>query len=119
MATVLTTCRDCGDVKLSPRDVIVLADLSDQQANFYRFICPIDRHILVKEAEPRIIDLLLAFGCELTVFESEVNRDELDSRYRISERLGAITLDEQINFGLVNPTELATFIQEELIDDAA
>lgn len=61
MATIRATCHSCGDVELSTSDVHVRVNAVDHQGT-YSFTCPRCDTLVVKPAEPRTIDLLLASG---------------------------------------------------------
>jgi hypothetical protein len=80
MATIRATCHTCGDVELSTADVSVCVNAVDHRGT-YSFVCPSCASVVVKPAEPRTIDLLLASGVayELTAPPLEVGErpDEL------------------------------------------
>jgi hypothetical protein len=61
MATIRATCNDCGDVELTTADVHVRVNAVDHQGT-YAFTCPRCATLVVKPAESRTIDLLLASG---------------------------------------------------------
>lgn len=61
MATIRATCHDCGDVELTVADVHVRVNAGDHQGT-YAFTCPHCATLIVKPAESRTIDLLLASG---------------------------------------------------------
>ncbi len=67
MPTIRATCSDCGDVELTTADVRVRVCLDDS-AGSYLFRCPTCRMAVVKPAEPRIVDLLVASGVELSTW---------------------------------------------------
>jgi len=65
MPTVRATCADCGDVELRVQDLLVVQ--SDELiSSRYRFNCPQCSSLVVKECEPRIVDLLVSSGVSLT-----------------------------------------------------
>ncbi len=64
MATIRASCGDCGDVELTTRDVEVRV-CSDDNRGTYSFRCPVCRMAVVKSAEPRIVELLVASGVRL------------------------------------------------------
>ncbi len=70
MATIRATCPTCGDVELTTTDVSVWVNAMDHRGT-YSFNCPACVDLVVKPAEPRTIDLLLASGVayELSVPE--------------------------------------------------
>jgi hypothetical protein len=67
MPTIRATCTDCGDVELTTSDVRVRVCIEDNQGS-YHFRCPTCQMSVVKAAEPRIVDLLVASGVELSTW---------------------------------------------------
>ncbi len=66
MATrIRASCSDCGDVELRVGDVQVRV-CRDDDAGSYVFRCPHCTMAVVKEAEPRVVDLLIASGVDVT-----------------------------------------------------
>ena len=65
--TIRATCGDCGDVELTTADVRVRVCIEDNQGS-YLFRCPTCQMAVVKSAEPRIVDLLVASGVELSTW---------------------------------------------------
>jgi hypothetical protein len=61
MATIRASCGDCGDVELTTADVRVRV-CTDTNEGEYLFRCPVCAMAVVKAAEPRTIDLLVASG---------------------------------------------------------
>lgn len=61
MATIRASCAACGDVQLTTADVTVRVCVSNEQGE-YRFRCPSCDELVVRSAEQRTIDLLLAAG---------------------------------------------------------
>lgn len=61
MATIRASCSECGDVELTTLDVKVRVCRADNQGS-YRFRCPVCSMMVVKDAESRTIDLLIASG---------------------------------------------------------
>ncbi len=64
MATIRATCPTCGDVELTTNDVRVRVCLDDDRGE-YSFRCPICVMTVVKPAEARTVDLLVASGVHL------------------------------------------------------
>jgi hypothetical protein len=64
MATIRASCQTCGDVEFTSRDVTVRV-CRDDNSGTYAFSCPICYTTVTKDAEPRIIDLLVSSGVEL------------------------------------------------------
>lgn len=108
MATIRASCPDCGDVELTTEDVVVRVCLDDDRGE-YRFTCPVCSMVVVKPAEHRTIDLLVASGVQMDtwtlpaeLFESRTGRridhDDildfhklLDDEDAVAEALDAIT----------------------------
>lgn len=66
MATrIRASCAECGDVELRVDDVQVRV-CADDNAGTYVFRCPSCTMAVVKDAEPRVVDLLVASGVEVT-----------------------------------------------------
>jgi hypothetical protein len=61
MATIRASCSECGDVELTTADVHVRVCAADNQGS-YLFRCPLCAMTVVKPAEARTIDLLVASG---------------------------------------------------------
>ena len=87
MATIRATCGECGDVELTTADVRVRVCIEDNSGT-YNFRCPRCTMTVVKPAEPRIVDLLVASGVELATwklpaelyeprFGDRINHDDL------------------------------------------
>ena len=68
MPTIRATCTDCGDVELTTSDVRVRVCIEDNSGS-YLFRCPTCNMAVVKPAEPRIVDLLVASGVELSTWQ--------------------------------------------------
>ncbi len=64
MATIRATCPSCGDVELTTADVKVRVCLDDDRGE-YSFRCPVCSMTVVKAAEHRTIDLLVASGVHM------------------------------------------------------
>ncbi len=67
MITIRASCERCGDVELTTADVRVRVWVSDDDRGEYSYRCPVCEMMVVKEAEPRIIDLLIASGVEMDI----------------------------------------------------
>ncbi len=67
MATIRASCTDCGDVELTTADVQVRI-CDDTNAGTYSFRCPHCRMTVVKSAETRTIDLLVASGVSFSTW---------------------------------------------------
>jgi hypothetical protein len=79
MATIRATCTVCGDVELGTADVRVRVDPTSHQGT-YSFVCPRCDTLVVKPAQPRTVDLLLASGVEydMAVVPSVEGGDDQD-----------------------------------------
>ncbi|HEX7095518.1 MAG TPA: hypothetical protein VF183_06530 [Acidimicrobiales bacterium] len=90
MATIRASCPTCGDVELTTADVRVRVCINDDRGE-YSFRCPICRMTVVKGAEQRTIDLLVASGVALDTWSLPA---ELNERHE-----GApITHDDLLDF---------------------
>lgn len=67
MATIRASCSDCGDVELTTADVHVRI-CDDNNQGTYSFRCPHCHMTIVKPAESRTIDLLVASGVAFTTW---------------------------------------------------
>jgi hypothetical protein len=68
MATrIRASCEECGDVELRVDDVTVRVCIDDD-AGSYVFRCPSCEMAVVKDAEPRVVELLVASGVEVTAW---------------------------------------------------
>jgi hypothetical protein len=67
LATIRASCPTCGDVELTSRDVVVRVCAADN-AGAYAFRCPSCRMAVSKQAEPKIVDLLVSSGVRLSVW---------------------------------------------------
>ena len=76
MATIRASCPDCGDVEFTSEDVQVRVS-GDDGSGTYAFHCPGCRVTVVKAAEARTIDLLVASGV-MTVTEADL--PEIEAR---------------------------------------
>jgi hypothetical protein len=66
MATrIRASCEECGDVELRVGDVHVRVRIEDESGT-YVFRCPRCDMAVVKDAEARVVELLVASGVELT-----------------------------------------------------
>lgn len=82
MATIRASCPDCGDVELTTKDVIVRVCLDDDRGE-YRFNCPVCAMVVVKPAEHRTIDLLVASGVRMDTWTLPAELFEARSGSRI------------------------------------
>jgi hypothetical protein len=64
MATIRASCETCGDVEVTSDDVTVRV-CRDDSAGTYSFTCPTCHDLVVKGAEPHIVELLVTSGVRL------------------------------------------------------
>ena len=67
MATIRASCPTCGDVELTSRDVVVRVCSLDNSGS-YAFRCPACRMAVSKQADHKIVDLLVSSGVRLSVW---------------------------------------------------
>jgi len=75
MATIRASCPDCGDVEFTTGDVQVRVSAPDGSGT-YAFSCPGCAVTVVKAAETRTIDLLLASGVVMAAGGAPAEIDE-------------------------------------------
>lgn len=75
MATIRASCTDCGDVELTTADVHVRVCTADNQGS-YTFRCPLCHMAVVKNAEPRTVDLLVASGVSYSTWSPPLELTE-------------------------------------------
>ena len=75
MATIRASCFDCGDVELTTADVHVRVCTLDNQGT-YSFRCPMCTMTVVKPAEPRTVDLLVASGVAYSTWSPPLELSE-------------------------------------------
>lgn len=75
MATIRASCPSCGDVELTTKDVSVQVCSATNQGS-YSFLCPVCRLAVSKQAEARIVDLLVSSGVRLSVWHLPAELDE-------------------------------------------
>jgi predicted RNA-binding Zn-ribbon protein involved in translation (DUF1610 family) len=67
MATIRASCPTCGDVELTTKDVSVQV-CADTNQGAYSFLCPLCGYAVSKQAEQRIIDLLVSSGVRMSLW---------------------------------------------------
>ena len=67
MATIRASCPTCADVELTTPDLSVQV-CSDTNQGSYSFRCPTCLMAVSKQAEPRIIDLLVSSGVRMRLW---------------------------------------------------
>jgi hypothetical protein len=67
VATIRASCPTCGDVELTSGDLTVRVCAADNQGA-YVFRCPDCRLAVAKQADTKIVDLLVSSGVDLVVW---------------------------------------------------
>ncbi len=83
VATIKASCPTCGDVELTTRDVQVLVCATNNEGS-YAFRCPDCRVAVSKPAEARVVDVLVASGVRLSVWQLPAELDEVHTGEPIS-----------------------------------
>jgi predicted RNA-binding Zn-ribbon protein involved in translation (DUF1610 family) len=78
MATIRASCPDCGDVELTTDEMTVRVCLDDQRGA-YAFRCPTCTMTVHKDAEPRIVDLLVSSGVRRVTWRLPLEMSERPS----------------------------------------
>jgi uncharacterized protein YlaI len=68
LTTIRASCPTCGDVELTIPDVTVRVCAADNRGS-YTFRCPDCSGAVAKDAEARIVDLLVSSGVRLEVWQ--------------------------------------------------
>ena len=83
MATIRASCEHCGDVELTTADVRVRVCVDDNRGE-YSFKCPNCGMTVVRGAEPRTIDLLVASGVQMDTWSLPAELAEIKNGRPIS-----------------------------------
>lgn len=75
VATIRASCPNCGDVELTSAEVKALVCSTTNESS-YTFRCPECEGAVVKPADGRIIDLLVASGVTLHMWNLPAELDE-------------------------------------------
>lgn len=87
---IRATCPNCGDVVL-PREAMQVRICAEDRSGAYNFVCPQCRMAVSKNAEDRIVQLLVAGGVKLDIWHLPAEIFE--------ERMGPpITHDDLLDF---------------------
>jgi hypothetical protein len=101
MTIIRTTCPRCGQVDVSPKDILLHALQGDRDGG-YSFICPACRDDVEKRADSKIIGLLVSAGVDVedrSRHPSNGRLDETEPDPRGPLPAGsAFTLDDLIDF---------------------
>jgi hypothetical protein len=68
VTTIRASCPSCGDVDLTVNDVSVRVCSNDHRGS-YAFRCPECELAVAKPAEPNVVELLVASGVQMSVWE--------------------------------------------------
>jgi hypothetical protein len=79
MGTIRASCSDCGDVELTAGDVTVQV-CSANSAGSYSFTCPTCVRVVVKSAEPRVVELLVTSGVRLVTWHLPEELTEITAK---------------------------------------
>jgi hypothetical protein len=78
MTTIKTTCSQCGDVELTPDDLALELEPSEE-TGVYRFTCPTCSQIERRPANARVVSVLLATGVAYEVVRPDpITEGEID-----------------------------------------
>lgn len=78
MTTIKTTCRECGDIELRPKDLSLELDPSEDTGS-YVFSCPTCGEQQRRAANPRVVSVLLATGVSYQVVRVDpITESEID-----------------------------------------
>lgn len=83
VTTIRANCPSCGDVQLTPRDLTVRVCADDEHGS-YVFHCPVCELAVAKDANQRIVDLLISSGVRLEVWRRPAELSELHAGPPIS-----------------------------------
>lgn len=79
MTTIKTTCSRCGDVELTPMDLALELDATEETGS-YRFKCPDCGETERRTANARVVSVLLATGVAYEVVRAEpITESEIDA----------------------------------------
>lgn len=100
---IKVACYACGEVRISPRDVMLLVSDEQPEWSSYGFTCPRCRARVVVAATARVISLLLSADVRATVWNPPAEAFELHDGPPLTD-------DDLIDFGLAltrcDPSEL-------------
>lgn len=85
MTTIKTNCPACGEVDLTPADVELHADADAGPGSFYAFGCPECLMVVRKQADERVVRLLMSAG--VTCIPLQVNRRPQDPAFTYDDLL--------------------------------
>ena len=78
MTSIKTTCHICGDVELTPENLMLELDPSEDSGQ-YRFLCPTCDTVQRRPANARVVSVLLSTGVEyMIVNNSPISEAEIE-----------------------------------------
>lgn len=83
MATIRASCDRCGDIEMTSRDLTVRVCRNDGSGT-YCFVCPRCQGRGVRDAESRVIELLVSSGVRLVTWSLPAELQEVHSGAPIS-----------------------------------
>ncbi len=115
MTAIRASCDNHADqVEMSPEEVKVVVDLDGRFKDIYRFMCPLDGCLVIKDSEPRITELLVEHsGCQKLEYHSDVST-HVEEHRQIGVSDNPDLYDLAIDFGLLSEKELPQIIEDEL-----
>ncbi len=75
MAVVRATCDECGDVELTPEEVVVRVCLDDQRSS-YSFRCPICATPIARQVGSHLVELLASSGSTVSLWHLPAELNE-------------------------------------------
>lgn len=75
MATIRVSCTTCGDVEITSAELCVRV-CRDDSSGTYRFRCPDCGAVEVRDASPRVIEVLVTAGVALETWALPAELDE-------------------------------------------
>ena len=76
MATIRASCDHCGDIEMTSRDLTVRVCRNDGSGT-YCFSCPLCHERGVRDAEPRVVELLVTSGVRLVTWSLPAELSEV------------------------------------------
>jgi predicted RNA-binding Zn-ribbon protein involved in translation (DUF1610 family) len=113
MTTIKATCPSCGEVGLTPGDIDLRVDETGEDDSFYAFKCPTCLNHIRKQADERIIRLLVSGGVA-----AQVIRKPSHPERRPAGNLPRLSADDLLDFHELLETpdwfsELAELVSED------
>jgi hypothetical protein len=96
MTTIKATCPDCGDVDLTPADVLVTVS-REMGWSKYSFTCPNCSQCVSKPADEDVVQLLTSAGVRVKKLRIP---DEYFDGLMVAETVARLTEDDILDFAL-------------------